>query len=157
MACYQTVMLKDLAIICMVDLACMLIRRLSCWRVLSYAGARFWATHHKMPPARRQGCQQQRLRCSQELSLSESLHFMVPGLASVGALSDLRSLSMERVGVTNGVLRALGGLTRLRALHLPDAFRATDAGIAHLCALTGEYSYNLGLIISRSESHENLS
>ena len=80
------------------------------------------------------------LCCAQELSLSESLHFMVPGLASVGALSDLRSLSMERVGVTNGVLRAVGGLTRLRALHLPDAFRATDAGIAHLSALTGEHA-----------------
>lgn len=77
---------------------------------------------------------------SQELSLSESLHFMVPGLASVAALSELRTLSMERVGVTNGVLRALGGLIRLRSLHIPDAFRATDAGIAHLSTLTGTHA-----------------
>ena len=104
---------------------------------LPWGSACLWATVTGRPePCSRYRLT--RLRCPQELSLSESLHFMVPGLASVAALSDLRSLSMERVGVTNGVLRALGGLIRLRSLHIPDAFRATDAGIAHLSTLTGE-------------------
>jgi hypothetical protein len=73
----------------------------------------------------------------QELSLSESLHYIVPGLACISALAELRTLTLTKVGVTNAVLRALSGLNRLRALHIPDAFRVTDAGAAFLSGLTG--------------------
>lgn len=39
--------------------------------------------------------------------------------------------------MTNGVLRGLSGLTKLHTLHIPDAYRITDAGLQHLSALTG--------------------
>lgn len=39
--------------------------------------------------------------------------------------------------MTNAVLCAVGLLTQLRSLHIPDAFRVTDAGLMHLSSLTG--------------------
>ncbi len=33
----------------------------------------------------------------QELTLSESLHFLVPGLTNISALADLRQLSLTKV------------------------------------------------------------
>ncbi|BDA50828.1 probable Internalin A [Coccomyxa sp. Obi] len=73
----------------------------------------------------------------QELTLSESLHFLVPGLTNISALADLRQLSLTKVGVTNAVLRGVGGLQKLRSLHMHDAFRVTDVGLSHLSTLTG--------------------
>ena len=46
-------------------------------------------------------------------------------------------LPYAQVGVTNGTLRALSGLTGLRELHLPDAFRVTNSGLEYLSTLTG--------------------
>ena len=69
------------------------------------------------------------------------------GLTCLGALSDLRSLILTKVGVTNAVLRSMGGLSRLRSLHAPDAFRVTDAGLAHLAGLTGAKSLLLSLLV----------
>lgn len=37
-----------------------------------------------------------------------------------------------QVGVTDAVVRAAGACARLAALHMPDAFRVTDAGLAGL-------------------------
>ena len=93
--------------------------------------------------------QSRRAACpAQELTLSESLHYIVPGLACLSALSDLRSLTLAKVGVTNAVLRSVSGLNRLRSLHAPDAFRVTDPGVAHLAGLTGAHVSTLweGLI-----------
>lgn len=47
-----------------------------------------------------------------------------------------RRLKLEKVGVTNGVMRALSGLTGLEDLHLPLAHRITDVGLAFLSTLT---------------------
>ena len=42
-----------------------------------------------------------------------------------------------QVGVTNGVLRGLGGLTKLHTLHIADAYRVTNAGLHFISNLTG--------------------
>ena len=47
-----------------------------------------------------------------------------------------RRLKLEKVGVTNGVMRGLSGLTGLEELHLPMAHRITDVGLAFLSTLT---------------------
>lgn len=47
--------------------------------------------------------------------------------------------SVCQVGVTNTVLQGVGGLSKLRSLHMPDAFRVTDAGLSHLSTLTGAF------------------
>lgn len=49
----------------------------------------------------------------------------------------IAALLLYQVGVTNAVLQGVGGLTKLRSLHIPDAFRVTDAGLRHLSTLTG--------------------
>ena len=55
---------------------------------------------------------------------------------------------MRQVGVTNGVLRCAGALTKLQSLHIPDAFRVTDTGLHHLSSLTGAATF----IIRSSEA-----
>ena len=45
-----------------------------------------------------------------------------------------------QVGVTNGVLRGLGGLTKLHTLHIADAYRVTNAGLHFISHLTGANS-----------------
>ena len=47
-----------------------------------------------------------------------------------------RKLSMDRVGVTNGVVRGLSELQSLEELLLPNSYRATDAGLAFFSQLT---------------------
>ena len=47
-----------------------------------------------------------------------------------------RRLKLEKVGVTNGVMRGMSGLTCLEQLHLPMAHRITDSGLAFLSSLT---------------------
>ena len=54
----------------------------------------------------------------------------------------------RQVGVTNGVLRCAGMLTKLQSLHMPDAFRVTDAGLRHLSTLTGATSFSRHLALS---------
>lgn len=44
-----------------------------------------------------------------------------------------------QVGVTNGVLRGLGGLTKLHTLHVADAYRVTNAGLHFISHLTGAH------------------
>ena len=44
-----------------------------------------------------------------------------------------------QVGVTNGVLRGLSGLTKLHILHMPDAYRVTNAGLHFISTLTGGF------------------
>lgn len=39
--------------------------------------------------------------------------------------------------MTNGVLRGLSGLTKLHTLHMPDAYRVTNAGLHFISTLTG--------------------
>lgn len=47
-----------------------------------------------------------------------------------------RRLRLEKVGVTDGVMRGLSGLTDLEELHLPMAHRITDVGLGFLSSLT---------------------
>ena len=42
-----------------------------------------------------------------------------------------------QVGVSNGVLRGLSGLTKLHTLQIPDAYRVTDAGLQFISTLSG--------------------
>ena len=42
-----------------------------------------------------------------------------------------------QVGVTNGVLRGVGGLTKLNTLHIADAYRVTNAGLDFISRLSG--------------------
>ena len=44
---------------------------------------------------------------------------------------------LVQVGVSNGVLRGLSGLTKLHTLQIPDAYRVTDAGLQFISTLTG--------------------
>ena len=41
--------------------------------------------------------------------------------------------------MSNGVLRGLSGLTKLRTLQIPDAYRVTDAGLQFISTLTGRF------------------
>ena len=60
-----------------------------------------------------------------------------------------------QVGVSNGVLRGLSGLTKLHTLQIPDAYRVTDAGLQFISTLTGRsplpspIAYSPGTLVSR--------
>ncbi len=47
-----------------------------------------------------------------------------------------RKLKLAKVGVTNGVLRGMSGLTSLDELLLPDSHRITDVGLGFFSGLT---------------------
>lgn len=47
-----------------------------------------------------------------------------------------RKLKLVKVGVTNGVLRGMSGLTLLDELLLPNSHRITDVGLGFFSDLT---------------------
>ena len=44
---------------------------------------------------------------------------------------------MLQVGVTNGTLGGISGLTKLISLHIADAYRVTNVGLQFISTLTG--------------------
>lgn len=72
-----------------------------------------------------------------ELALSDVHNRLsLPGLQHLPCLSNLRKLKLAKVGVTNGVLRGLSGLTSLDELLLPNSHRITDVGLGFFSGLT---------------------
>jgi hypothetical protein len=45
-----------------------------------------------------------------------------------------------QVGVTNGILGGISGLTNLKSLHIADAYRVTNIGLLFISTLTGGLS-----------------
>ncbi|KAL0021146.1 hypothetical protein WJX77_004971 [Trebouxia sp. C0004] len=72
-----------------------------------------------------------------ELALSDVHNRLsLPGLQHLPCLSNLRKLKLAKVGVTNGVLRGMSGLTLLDELLLPNSHRITDVGLGFFSGLT---------------------
>ncbi|KAL0043557.1 hypothetical protein WJX79_008345 [Trebouxia sp. C0005] len=72
-----------------------------------------------------------------ELALSDVHNRLsLPGLQHLPCLSNLRKLKLAKMGVTNGVLRGMSGLTSLDELLLPNSHRITDVGLGFFSGLT---------------------
>ncbi len=65
-------------------------------------------------------------------ALSNSLTAFV----CLSGLHVCRNLKLDKVGVTNGVLRGLSGLESLQELLLPNSHRMTDVGLGFFSSLT---------------------
>lgn len=72
-----------------------------------------------------------------KLHIASKLHRLPPpGFSSLSTLSLLRSLELERLGVTDATLQSLSSLHALTQLSMPDSFRVTSQGLRHLSQLT---------------------